>query len=130
MIVLPSLARRIREDPLELDGLLAHTVARILGKATPELTTMLRAIILTFRYFSIGTGAYLQRQIDCDRLSGDALRSLHRGLPIDLTYAIIGWRPVKCPQPMPALPTEDILKNQKLERLSPVETGRVHSMHL
>lgn len=46
VIVLPSLAQRIREDPLELDDLLAHTVARILGKTSPELTTMLRAIIL------------------------------------------------------------------------------------
>lgn len=45
VIILPSLSKRIREDPRELDDLLAHTVTRILGKASPELTGMLRAVI-------------------------------------------------------------------------------------
>lgn len=41
VIVVPSLAQRIREDPRELEDLLAHTVARILGKPSPELTAEL-----------------------------------------------------------------------------------------
>jgi transcriptional regulator with GAF, ATPase, and Fis domain len=41
VIIVPSLARRIREDPQELEDLLAHTVARILGKPSPELTAQL-----------------------------------------------------------------------------------------
>lgn len=42
VIEIPSLARRIREDPAELDDLLDHTANRILGKPSPELTGMLR----------------------------------------------------------------------------------------
>ena len=45
VIVLPSLAQRIAEDPQELDDLLAHTVARILGRPSPELTASLAAAI-------------------------------------------------------------------------------------
>jgi hypothetical protein len=45
VITLPSLARRIAEDPLELDDLLAHTVTRILGKANAELVAMIAAEI-------------------------------------------------------------------------------------
>lgn len=45
VITLPSLARRIAEDPLELDDLLSHTVTRILGNANPELTAMIAAEI-------------------------------------------------------------------------------------
>lgn len=41
VIIVPSLVQRIREDPRELGDLLAHTVARILGKSSPELTAML-----------------------------------------------------------------------------------------
>jgi DNA-binding NtrC family response regulator len=41
VIVLPSLAQRIGEDSRELDDLLAHTVNRILGAPSPEMTTML-----------------------------------------------------------------------------------------
>lgn len=45
IITLPSLAQRIAEDPLELDDLLSHTVARILGKPHPELAAMIAAEI-------------------------------------------------------------------------------------
>jgi len=37
IIHVPSLSRRIKENPDELDDLLAHTVGRIIGKASPEL---------------------------------------------------------------------------------------------
>ena len=37
IIHVPSLARRIQENPEELDDLLAHTVKRIIGKPSPEL---------------------------------------------------------------------------------------------
>jgi DNA-binding NtrC family response regulator len=46
VIIVPSLAQRIREDPQELEDLLDHTVARILGKPSPELTGMLSKSIL------------------------------------------------------------------------------------
>jgi hypothetical protein len=45
VITLPSLARRIAEDPLELDDLVIHTVNRILGAVNPELVTMIVAEI-------------------------------------------------------------------------------------
>ncbi len=45
VIVVPSLAKRIREDPRELDDLLAHTVTRILGNPSPELTNLLKKSI-------------------------------------------------------------------------------------
>ncbi len=45
VISIPSLAQRIQEEPLELDDLLAHTVTRILGKPSPELTGMLCAAV-------------------------------------------------------------------------------------
>jgi DNA-binding NtrC family response regulator len=37
IIQVPSLSSRIRENPDELDDLLAHTVRRIIGKPSPEL---------------------------------------------------------------------------------------------
>jgi len=46
VIVVPSLAQRIREDPQELADLLSHTVTRILGKPSVELTRMLGKSIL------------------------------------------------------------------------------------
>ena len=46
VIIVPSLAQRIREDPQELEDLLSHTVARILGKPSAELTSMLGQSIL------------------------------------------------------------------------------------
>ena len=45
VITLPSLARRIAEDPMELDDLAAHTVTRILGRANAELAAMIAAEI-------------------------------------------------------------------------------------
>ncbi len=47
VIEIPSLARRISEDPAELEDLLEHTAARILGKPSPELTRMLLKTIRT-----------------------------------------------------------------------------------
>lgn len=41
VIEIPSLARRIEEDPAELEDLLEHTAGRILGKPSAELTRML-----------------------------------------------------------------------------------------
>jgi transcriptional regulator with PAS, ATPase and Fis domain len=46
VIVLPSLAQRISEDEQELRDLLIHTVTRILGKPSPELTDMLCKLVL------------------------------------------------------------------------------------
>ncbi len=46
VIIVPSLAQRIREDSQELEDLLAHTVTRILGKPSPELAAMLNKSIL------------------------------------------------------------------------------------
>ncbi len=45
VITIPSLAQRIQEEPRELDDLLGHTVTRILGKPSAELTGMLAAAI-------------------------------------------------------------------------------------
>jgi len=45
IITVPSLRQRIREDPLELGDLLAHTIERIVGKSSQELTDMVREVI-------------------------------------------------------------------------------------
>ncbi len=45
VIVVPTLSRRIMEDQGELDDLLSHTVARILGKPSPELSAMVREVV-------------------------------------------------------------------------------------
>jgi DNA-binding NtrC family response regulator len=45
VIIVPTLAQRIAEDRRELTGLLAHTVTRILGRPSAELTAMLESII-------------------------------------------------------------------------------------
>jgi transcriptional regulator with GAF, ATPase, and Fis domain len=45
IITVPSLQQRIREDPLELDDLLAYTIERIVGNASQELTHMVREVI-------------------------------------------------------------------------------------
>ncbi|MEE4359349.1 MAG: sigma 54-interacting transcriptional regulator [Desulfococcaceae bacterium] len=45
IIIVPPLRQRIREDPLELDDLLAHTVERIVGTPSPELVHMVRSVI-------------------------------------------------------------------------------------
>jgi transcriptional regulator of acetoin/glycerol metabolism len=39
------LRQRVQEDPGELDDLLAHTVQRMLGKPSPELSKMVRMVI-------------------------------------------------------------------------------------
>jgi DNA-binding NtrC family response regulator len=52
VIAIPSLAERIGEDPAELDDLLDHTVACILGKPSSQLTDMLRDTITS----RLGTG--------------------------------------------------------------------------
>ncbi|MEJ2638472.1 MAG: sigma 54-interacting transcriptional regulator [Desulfosarcinaceae bacterium] len=46
IISVPSLSQRIREDRRELTDLLAHTVARILGRPSAELTAMIEAQIV------------------------------------------------------------------------------------
>ena len=46
VILVPGLAQRIAEDQKELEDLLAHTVARILGKPSAELTGMLLEAII------------------------------------------------------------------------------------
>ncbi len=45
VIIVPSLAQRIREAPQELEDLLAHTLTRILGKSSAELTAQLGRLI-------------------------------------------------------------------------------------
>ena len=45
IITVPPLQQRIQEDPGELDDLLAHTVQRLLGKPSPELSRMVRLVI-------------------------------------------------------------------------------------
>jgi len=47
VIEIPSLSRRIREDPMELNDLLDHTVNRILGNPSDELKAMLLETIST-----------------------------------------------------------------------------------
>lgn len=47
IITVPSLRQRIAEDPCELDNLLAFTVERIVGRPSPELTGMVKAVIMT-----------------------------------------------------------------------------------
>ena len=44
-ITVPPLRQRLKEDPLELDELLAHTVARLVGNPSPELERMVKAVI-------------------------------------------------------------------------------------
>lgn len=43
VIVVPPLRRRIAEDPMELEDLLAHMTARLLGTPAPEIVGMLKA---------------------------------------------------------------------------------------
>jgi DNA-binding NtrC family response regulator len=43
IITIPPLSQRIQEDKGELEDLLAHTTARILGRPSKEVTTMLKA---------------------------------------------------------------------------------------
>jgi DNA-binding NtrC family response regulator len=45
LITVPTLRQRIQEDPSELDDLLTHTIERIVGKPSPELTEMVREVI-------------------------------------------------------------------------------------
>ena len=45
IITVPPLRQRIQEDPAELDDLLAHTVRRMLGKPSPELSKMVHMVI-------------------------------------------------------------------------------------
>mgnify|MGYP001027021373 CR=1 FL=1 len=45
IIVVPPLRQRIREAPQELDDLLAHTVARMVGAPSPELVGMVKAVV-------------------------------------------------------------------------------------
>lgn len=47
VIEIPSLAQRIQEDPKELEDLLGHTLARILGKPSAELKSILLKAIKT-----------------------------------------------------------------------------------
>lgn len=46
IIAIPPLRQRIREDPGELDDLLAFTIGRIVGKPSPDLCDRVRATIL------------------------------------------------------------------------------------
>jgi DNA-binding NtrC family response regulator len=46
IISVPSLSQRIREDRQELTDLLAHTISRILGRPSAELTAMIQAQIV------------------------------------------------------------------------------------
>jgi transcriptional regulator with PAS, ATPase and Fis domain len=45
IITVPPLRQRIQEDPAELDDLLAHTVQRMLGKPSPQLSKRVRRVI-------------------------------------------------------------------------------------
>jgi transcriptional regulator with GAF, ATPase, and Fis domain len=45
IITVPPLRQRIQEDPGELDDLLAHTVHRLLGRSSPDLSRMVRLVI-------------------------------------------------------------------------------------
>ena len=45
VIIVPPLRQRIKEEPLELDDLLAHTVQRIIGKPSEALAAMCHEII-------------------------------------------------------------------------------------
>jgi DNA-binding NtrC family response regulator len=45
IIVVPSLRRRLEEDPRELDAMLAHVVLRMLGESAPDLVRMVREVI-------------------------------------------------------------------------------------
>ena len=47
IIIVPPLRQRIREDPGELDDLLAHTIERMVGERSTELTRIVRQVINT-----------------------------------------------------------------------------------
>lgn len=46
IIVVPPLRQRLREDPGELDALLAHTVNRLVGVPSPELASMAKSALV------------------------------------------------------------------------------------
>ena len=46
IITVPSLRQRITEDTKELDNLLSFTVKRIVGRSSPELTQMVKTVII------------------------------------------------------------------------------------
>ena len=84
IIHVPSLAKRIQENPDELDHLLAHTVKRIIGKPSPELALHILGILrqqITPDYPWPGNvreleqcvrRILLKQQYEGDRLPGDA----------------------------------------------------------
>ena len=45
VIVVPSLRQRLREDPGELDGMIAHAVRRIVGEDAADLVRMVREVV-------------------------------------------------------------------------------------
>lgn len=45
-ILVPPFRRRLQEDPMELDAMLAHVINRLVGEASPELVQMVRESIL------------------------------------------------------------------------------------
>jgi len=45
-IIVPPLRQRLREDPSELDALLAHSVERMVGKPSPELVEVVKNVIM------------------------------------------------------------------------------------
>ena len=46
VITVPSLRQRIAEDPKELDNLLSLTIERIVGRPSPELSEMVKTVII------------------------------------------------------------------------------------
>jgi DNA-binding NtrC family response regulator len=48
VIIVPPLRQRIREDTGELDDLLSHTLVRILGASSSELTDMIKSAIIKY----------------------------------------------------------------------------------
>jgi len=45
VITVPRLRQRIQEDPLELDDLLEHVTARMIGEATPRMVALVKQVL-------------------------------------------------------------------------------------
>jgi len=85
VIIVPPLRQRIEEDPRELDDLLAHTVARIIGRPSDELEQRARKVIaadLRADYRWPGNVRELGQCIRQILLNG-TYRSIHRDVPGD-----------------------------------------------
>lgn len=85
VIIVPPLRQRIAEDPRELEDLLAHTVARIIGRPSDDLTRLAREIIATDLSPDYRWPGNVRELAQCIRqiLLNRTYQSIHQGVTDD-----------------------------------------------